>query len=465
VHKDPSKRFPHGRALAEALQAFLEGSRRREEAEKLTRRAIGKSTAYSRAAEAAAKAERSLTEQQERLPPWTPPPAKEGLLQTTRTWRELRSLRDDTYDEALALFQAALEHEPRNIEARGGLAALYLRKMDEAEARGDHDACRFFRSQVLRYDTGVLNGILQGDSTLDLVTDPAGATALLQPIAIGDTRQPSRPVGPTPLQAMSLAPGSYVLSLQAPGCTEVRLALNADRPERFEHRVRLPREGELADAYVHIPGGVFLAGGDPFALEGTARRKVRLGAFAIGRHPVTLEEFEVFLDDGGRDAGFACWRGPEEMSEYDRRRLPALGVARPAAEAFAVWLSRRTGGSFRLPRHDEWCKAARGVDARIFPWGSTWEPTLCNGPDAVSTPPAPKPVGSYAEDVSVYGVHDLAGGVSEWVAGGVPHRPEYGWLRGGSWNSHPQQARICSRTAAPITGRGGTIGFRLVQEL
>lgn len=465
VHKDPSKRFPHGRALAEALQGFLEGSRRREEAKKLTRRAIGKSTAYSRAAEAASKMERTLSEQSERLPPWAPPSAKAGLNQTSRQWKELRSLRDDTYDEALALFQAALENEPRNVEARGGLAALYLRKMDEAEARGDNDASRFFRSQVLRYDTGVLRGILEGDSTLELATDPQGATVVQYGESGPDSRSPGRPLGSTPLRSVSLPPGSYVLRLQAPGCETVRLALNADRPERLEHRVRLPRIGELAEGYVYVPGGPFVAGGDPYALDGCPRRKVRLGGFAIGRHPVTLQDFELFLADGGEQAGLACWRGPDDLSEEQRRGLPALGISRPAAEAYAVWLGRATGLSFRLPRHDEWCKAARGVDGRVFPWGSTWEPTNCNGPDAVSTPPAPTAVGSHPADISVYGVQDLAGGVCEWVSGGPPHRPDFGWLRGGSWNSHPRQARISSRWSAPISGRGGTIGFRLVQEL
>ena len=60
---------------------------------------------------------------------------------------------------------------------------------------------------------------------------------------------------------------------------------------------------------------------------------------------------------------------------------------------------------------------------------------------------------------------DLAGGVHEWVSGEVPHRADRRWVRGGSWNGHPRSARLCSRLVMPASGRGGTIGFRLVQQI
>ena len=113
----------------------------------------------------------------------------------------------------------------------------------------------------------------------------------------------------------------------------------------------------------------------------------------------------------------------------------------------------------------EWRFYPRGADGRIYPWGNRWVATFCNGPEAFADSPRPRPVGSALEDCSVYGVCDLAGGVREWVSGEVPHRPERAWLRGGSWQSHPSQARICSRTSLPRTTRDRTVGFRLVHEL
>jgi len=467
VHKDPKKRFPHGRALAEALQGFLEGSRRREEAAVLTRRAMAKSTAYARAAEAAAKMEESLHRHAQTQPPWAPEPAHRPAKETERQWLEIRSLRDDTYDDAIALYQAALEVEPRNRDARGGLAALYLRKMDEAEQRGDAAAARFFRAQVLRYDLGVLRSILEGPSTLELRTDPPTAVAALVTLNEGlrGMEESARERIPNPVQEHPLAAGRYLVELSAPGCEPVTLPLCTDRPTRLSFQVRLPRAGELDAGMIAIPAGPFPAGGDPLAVDGEPLHDVRLPAYAIGRYPVTVSDFQRFLEDSGAAAGFDCWTGPEDVPATEKPHLPALGVSVGGALAYAKWLSDRTGERFRLPTHEEWEKAARGVDRRVFPWGSRWDPTACNGPDAIGGPARPRAVGSFAADQSVYGLMDLAGGVCEWVRGAVPHRPARAWLRGGSWNSHPQQARICSRLTAEAGSRGGTHGFRLVQEL
>jgi eukaryotic-like serine/threonine-protein kinase len=468
IEKAPADRFADGRALAEALEAFLEGSRRREEARRLTRRAMGKSAAYAKAAEAAGRMEEDLRRRQVRLAPWAQPAQRRPLWDQERQWRELRSLRDDTYDEAVALFQGALENEPHDEEARAGLAALYLRRMDEAEARGETSAARFFRAQVLRYDTGVLRLLLDGNTTLALQSDPPGAAVALYEL-VEEGRALRRglrvELGPTPLSELALPAGSHVIDLRAEGRVSVTLHLYVSRAEQISQRIRLLRPEDLQPGFMHVPAGPFIQGGDPSALDSARRTTPKMADFAIGRDPVTLAEFRRFLEDEGARAGFTCWTGPEELPPDQAALLPALGVSRPGAQAYAAWLSERTGRRFRLPTGAEWEKAGRGVDGRTYPWGNTWEPTFCNGPDAVSGQPAPLPIGSFPEDESVYGVRDLAGGVCEWVSGEVPHRFDRGWLRGGSWNSHPQQARLCSRLTAPLDGRGGTIGFRLVQEL
>ncbi len=467
VEKDPGQRYRDGRALAEALEAFLEGSRRREEAADLTRRGAGRSAAYTKAAEAAAEAEAELRSRELQLPPWTGAEDRRPVWRAEDRWRELRRLRDDSYDDAISLHQAALDREPENDDARAGLASLYLRRMDEAERRGEVGAARFFRGQVLRYDPHVLGRLLDGAATLRLHCDPPGAQATLRALTPQDrVLRPGRPrsLDPAELEALPLPHGSWRLDLSAPGRTPVTLAVAVDRPQELVVRVRLPHLGDLPDGFVPVPAGPWIRGGDASALDSEERSQPWSEAFAIARHPVTVGEFQAFLAERGDRLGHGCWTGPEGLPNAERQRLPALGVAWDAALAYADWASERLGRRLRLPTHDQWEKAARGADGRAFPWGDAWEPGFCNNRDAERGDARPRPVGSFAEDVSVYGVADLAGGVSEWVRGDVPHRPDRGWLRGGSWNSHPQQSRLCSRTTAPRGTRGGTIGFRLVLE-
>lgn len=466
--RDPADRYADAGQLAAALQELLEGSRQREEAEQLTRRAGAKAAAYVHAAEAAARREDELQDLETSQAPWADRPDRQAVWALEGRWRSLRKLRDDTYDEAVSLYLAALERAPGNEPARTGLASLYLRRMDEAEQRGERGAARFFRGQVLRYDTGALRPVLDGQSRLHIATDPPGAECRLRPIVEQDrvlVAGEARPLGATPVDSIPVGSGGWVVELQAPGRVRARLPIWAERPRTLRFDLTLPREGAVADDFVWIPSGPFLSGGDPAALGATRRREVRIGSFALARHPVTVSQFREFLDSGGAAQGHSCWTGPDAVPDALRGLLPALGVSYPGAQAYARWLSNSTGSRFRLPTHDEWEKAARGADGRIYPWGNAWEPTFCNGPDSQPREALPEPIGSRVEDQSVYGVCDLAGGVSEWVTGAVPHRPDRAWLRGGSWNGLPQQARICSRLSMARDTRGGTVGFRLAQDV
>jgi serine/threonine protein kinase/formylglycine-generating enzyme required for sulfatase activity len=464
--KNRARRPRDGAALALELERFLEGSRRREEARDFSRRGLARSAAYAKAAEATSEAETAARELAAATPPWADDRARKQVWESEARYRSLRRLRDDTYDESVALLQAAVEREPELLGARDGLASLYLRRMDEAEARGEVEASRFFRAQVLRYDTGRLTDLLIGRSRLSVTSVPSGAPVYLH--ALGEVERGLGPdegtyLGTTPINEAPLPAGNYVVRVEIRGGDPVLAPVHADRPA--PHAVTATPPDGLLPGFVFIASGAFARGGDPMALDAAEREIVDLRAYAIARHPVTQGEFQRFLDEEGAARGFSLWRGPEDLSEADRLRLPALGVTFDAARAYAAWASARTGCTLRLPSHDEWEKAARGVDGRVFPWGGPWEPSFCNGPDALPGDARPEPVGARPRDVSIYGVADLAGGVHEWVLGDVGHRPDRRWVRGGSWNGHPRAARICSRLVQPATSRGGTLGLRLVQEL
>jgi len=94
-----------------------------------------------------------------------------------------------------------------------------------------------------------------------------------------------------------------------------------------------------------------------------------------------------------------------------RDSLPVTGVTWDDAYSYCTWAGKR------LPSEAEWEKAARGPHGHEYPWGAQWDAKKANtGVDPIDSGEATAPVGSYPSDISGYGVFDMAGNVSEWVA-------------------------------------------------
>jgi len=473
LNKKPQGRFANGSELAAALEDFLEGSRKQEQAEKLTAQGLERLRDYKQASDWAREEEAKLRSLEADLPPWAGTDERRTVWQQAASWGEQRKDRDNIYDEASTLLQGALKYSPGHRPAQRALAQLFLRRLAEAEERGEKNAASFFREQVRLHDAALLH---DAHTELSLAVEPRGARVTLFRLSEQDRiLEPDHktPLQSAPLNKLSLEGGSYTLSLEHEGHIPITAAVHTANRRGgggcISLHLRLPRLDEVAPGFAVIPAGSFQRGGDPLSIDGQRPAEVELGTFAIGRHPVTQHEFREWLQSGtaptAASTSFHWWDELSEVPEQERAQLPALGVPLDLAMAYARWRSEQTGFRLRLPAHDEWEKAARGVDGRVFPWGNSWVATYCNGPEGFADTPRPRPVGSPRQDRSVYGVHDLAGGVCEWVQGRVPHRPDRAWLRGGSWRSHPVQARICSRSTLPRTSRDRTVGFRLVQDL
>ncbi len=121
----------------------------------------------------------------------------------------------------------------------------------------------------------------------------------------------------------------------------------------------------------------------------------------------------------------------------------------------------------RLPTSDEWEKAARGTDGRIFPWGNTFKKNRLNSLESRLL--SSVSVGSYPNGSSPYGVLDIAGNVWEWVADwknpSTGEKASQKLIRGGGWGYNRAFSRTANMGAADPNERHPTVGFRCAKDL
>lgn len=260
-----------------------------------------------------------------------------------------------------------------------------------------------------------------------------------------------------------------------------------------------------------VPAGRFTMGHRTHP-EASPQHQLDLPAFRVGKYPVTNEEFAEFIAARGygtekywtqmgwrwllsrpqTEPGF--WDDPR----FNSPRQPVVGVSWYEAVAYCNWLtagafpapSGENGGirvaerDYRLPSEAEWEKAARGaLDARLYPWGNTYEPNRANvaelGLGQTSA------VNAFPSAASPFGLCDLAGNVFEWTLSkwgmnwqelefGYPYRAEDGReeiegsaarvIRGGSWFNSSIEAQVWRRARFLPGSRGSNIGFRVARS-
>ena len=240
--------------------------------------------------------------------------------------------------------------------------------------------------------------------------------------------------------------------------------------------------GEPPEGMVLVPAGEFTMGTDDPNAPDDQRpaRKVNVDAFYIDKHEVTNAQFKEFiLADGYKKREYWTKQGwdfiqkkryyyvyptrdtyqinkPlgfEENSISSEPDHPVIGVSWYEAVAYAKWAGKR------LPTEAEWEKGARGTDARVYPWGNTFDYSKLKyfpHHEKLSS------VGSYPEGASPYGVLDMAGNVAEWC---TDSNKEKKVIRGGGWNAIRLQLRCTHRKEHLPTYRYYNLGFRCVKDV
>lgn len=253
-------------------------------------------------------------------------------------------------------------------------------------------------------------------------------------------------------------------------------------------------DSERPSHYVRFERGFAMA-----ATEITVSDFERYVKATNARPRATRRGHSVVYDE--RSGNFIRRSGVDWRSDYDGGRAlgnsPVMHVSIRDAEHYAAWLSEQTGHSYRLPSEAEFEYALRAGNSGRYPWGDAGTPPPGSGNFTGSKDASPSgrhwhnafigygdgwwgpaPVASF--QANAFGLHDMAGNLSEWVAdcwhASYRRAPSDGvaWfnpgcrarvIRGGNWANSPEQTRAAWRQSQDSDTTSARIGFRLVRGI
>ncbi len=424
---------------------------------------------------------------------------------------------------ALAKFREALRLRPQQPRAMQGLAAVesgLIRRAEQAAAQGDFDTAQRWLAHATQ---------VRPDSATGTIAEARARIAGIRYARVVQLRDEG-------LVALQQADGiasarrilAEILRIAEPGnaaAAELRQRIDLAthyglfRPgQGFTDALK--RGGRGPEMVVVPHGGFRMGAADGEADAEDSERPVRYvrfdRGFAMSRNEVTVDDFRRFVRAGNYEPR-ASRRGyslayEERSGNFVRRsgvgwqsdhagapaadNAPVLHVSARDAQAYADWLGEQSGQRYRLPSEAEFEYALRAGGNGRFPWGDgappagagnltgsrdhspggrRWRNAFAGYGDGYW---GPAPVGRFS--ANAYGLHDLAGNLSEWVADcwhdSYRRAPDDGaaWInpgcrtrviRGGAWASAPEDTRSAWRAAAGADTTNPRIGFRVVREL
>lgn len=286
-----------------------------------------------------------------------------------------------------------------------------------------------------------------------------------------------------------------------------------------ENTVTEPRDVSDIDLVV-IAAGTFQMGSPPNEAGRSDREGPQVDItfttpFAIGATEVTVGQFRQFVAATGYVTDEEK-RGSGELFDANAGRIvkreginwrhdfagdaaqdnhPAIRVSWNDAAAFLAWLSEETGQAYRLPSEAEFEYALRAGSTTRYWWGDhtpnrrvenltgdreqfqklRWPVAFRHYSDHHW---GPAPVASF--QANPFGLHDMGGNASEWVADcltpSLSGQPKDGSarssgdcsmrvFRGGAWGYAPPLSRSAYRNAAPVAHASTMLGFRVALDV
>lgn len=422
--------------------------------------------------------------------------------------------------QALKLYRQALALDPDNAVARQGMLKIqrfWLDKALAAVARNDYKSADRSLAQAAT--------IVPSSQELQNTRSRVEGMRRLQATNVLAQAHSALDSGDLAL-ARKLGDQAFAFSPDLPGMKGFNNAFENARlygghkpgqtfSDRFVDR------GGRSPLMVVLPIGHFQMGSPDneqgrFDWEEPRHRVNIASGIAMARTEVSVSQFRNFINatgyqtDAERLGNASVYnqktgrmhdvRGADWQRDYAGDKAdaddPVVNVSWNDAAAYARWLSDRTGEAYRLPSEAEFEYALRAGTDTPYWWGHgtpervvenltgardrarngrKWIRAFTDYDDGFW---GPAPVGHFLPNP--FGLYDMGGNLSEWVADcwhdNYTRAPRDGsaWVnpgcstrvvRGGSWGSAPEQDRSAHRIAGNAVIRSGRVGFRVAREL
>ena len=337
--------------------------------------------------------------------------------------------------------------------------------------------------------------------------------------------------------SISLLQVSVAQENAAPAKTATRLGVSAEQPAsgpfvKFEGGFMVPYTATIPGTEVEyqmipVPGGTFTMG-SPEDEEGRLEDEgpqfeVVVKPFWIGKHEVTWEEYQRFMDMDDVFKELARTKVRAKLKKFsvdaltapsrlydadftysagDEYNQPAATISQFAAKQYTKWLSVTSKDFYRLPYEAEWEYACRAGTKTAYSFGDDVD-ELEDYAWYVENSDEERHVAGEKEP-NAFGLFDMHGNVSEWVLDGYnekgythlkagqkytveetfnkPKKIYSRVVRGGSWELDDVQCRSAARLASVEAWKeddpnlpqspwwftnspGLGVGFRLIRPL